>query len=71
MFHEDIDGISVNHGKSVFLSMVTDYIYLVPGRYSTYMDVKNTFDKKLSDQIKQIIERIGFEGIFDGEFMVG
>ncbi len=67
----NIDGISVNHGKSVFLSMVTDYIYLVPGRYSTYMDVKNTFDKKLSDQIKQIIERIGFEGIFDGEFMVG
>ena len=67
----NIDGISVNKGKSVFLSMVTKYVYLLPGRYSTYMDVMNVNDDKLSHQIKNIIYEIGYEGIFDGEFMIG
>ena len=67
----NIDGISVNHGESVFLSMVTDYIYLVPGRYSTYMDVLNVTNEELSSKIKKIIAQIGYEGIFDAEFMMG
>lgn len=67
----NIDGISVNHGKSVFLSMITDYVYLVPGRYSNYHNVMNPKDEDLNNKLKEIIRRIGYEGIFDGEFMKG
>jgi len=67
----NIDGISVNHGTSVFLSMITDYVYLVPGRYSNYLNVMNPKDEDLNNKLKEIIRRIGYEGIFDGEFMKG
>lgn len=67
----NIDGISVNHGKSIFLSMITDYVYLVPGRYSNYHNVYNPKDEDLNSKLKEIIRRIGYEGIFDGEFMKG
>ena len=67
----NIDGVSVNHGKSVFLSMVTEYINLIPGRFSKYMRVKNADDIELNGKLKKIIGKIGYEGIFDGEFMIG
>lgn len=67
----NIDALSVNHGKSVFLSMLTDFVYLVPGRYSTYLNVKNVDDNDLAQKIRKMIEKIGFEGVFDGEFMIG
>ena len=67
----NIDGISVNHGNSVFLSMITDYVYLVPGRYSNYHNVYNPKDADLNNKLKEIIRRVEYEGIFDGEFMKG
>lgn len=67
----NIDGVSVNHGNSVFLSMITEYVHLIPGRFSNYMRVKNANDDALNNKLKEIIKRIGYEGIFDGEFMLG
>ena len=67
----NIDGVSVDHGNSVFLSMMTDFVYLVPGRYSHYHNVSNPKDENLNEKLKEIIKRVGYEGIFDGEFMRG
>ena len=67
----NLDGISVNHGESVFLSMSIGYEYLVPGRYSTYLNVSNVKDDDLSKKLKCMIKEMHYEGIFDGEFMVG
>ena len=67
----NIDGLSVNHGKSVFLSMTTEYVYLLRGRDSGYIDVTNVTDLELAAKLKKMISEMGYEGIFSGEFMRG
>lgn len=67
----NIDGLSVNHGKSIFLSMTTQFVYLLRGRYSGYMDVTNVTNIELAEKLKKMIYEMSYEGIFDGEFMLG
>lgn len=66
-----IEGMSVAHGKEVFLSIASTYNYLLKNGYSPYMTVNNFNNPSLYTQIKNIIEEIRFEGIFEVEFLIG
>lgn len=64
------EGYSVNHGKNVFLSIETDYDYLIPNYYSPYMTVHNIRHQELVEPLNRMFGAIGFEGIFEVEFLV-
>ena len=62
-------GMSIKHGEQVLISTANDYLYLIPGYYSPYM---NTFEPPYPDvqqKIAAMIKEIGFEGIFSVEFL--
>ena len=62
-------GYSINHGQDVFISIGVDYLYLIPGYYSPYMNVFEPPYKEVQDKIAAMIKKIGFEGIFSVEFL--
>ncbi len=63
-------GFSVNHGEDVYLTIATDYLYLISGYYSPYMNVFQPPYPEVQDKIKEMIRKAGFEGIFSVEFVV-
>lgn len=66
-----IDGLSINQGKEIFLSMESTYTYLLPNSYSFTFTLKNCKDVEIYNAVKKIMTEIGFEGIFTIEFLVG
>lgn len=67
-----VEGCSVNHGKDTLLSIYSTYNYLIKGYYSPYR-TSGSFDKEdtIGKGLRGMIEEIGFEGIFDAEFLIG
>lgn len=67
-----VEGCSVNKGKSVLLSIYSIYNYLIKGYYSPFR-TSGSFDKEdtIGRGLRGMIEEIGFEGIFDAEFLLG
>ena len=67
-----VEGCSVNHGKDTLLSIYSIYNYLIKGYYSPYR-TSGSFDKEetIGKGLRGMIEEIGFEGIFDAEFLLG
>lgn len=65
-----LDGIVVNKGRDVFISIASTYTYILPDYYSMEMAVKNFTDKNLLKSFSAIFSEIGYEGIFSSEFMV-
>ena len=67
-----VEGCSVDHGKSTLLSIYSIYNYLIKGYYSPYR-TSGSFDKEdtIGKGLRGMIEEIGFEGIFDAEFLIG
>lgn len=66
-----LEGFSSNHGKDFFVSIVSFYKYNIKGYYSPYHDYKNFNNKDIYEKLHKIVEEIGFEGIFEIEFLVG
>lgn len=64
------DGFSINHGKDAIILTEVYQEYCIPDKYSPYWDVRNNTDLETTNKIKKIIEEIGFEGIFEFEFMI-
>lgn len=65
-----IEGFSVNHGRSLFLSIVSTYNYLLPDSYSPYMTVRNFDNSELYQKLSSLIREIGYEGILEIEFLI-
>ncbi len=66
-----LEGFSINKGKNCFIPMAVKYNYIIPGYYSPYMTAYTFENKVLKSKVESLIEDIGFEGIFDVEFLVG
>lgn len=65
-----VEGCSVNNGKDTLCSIYTTYNYMIKGYYSPYR-TSGSFDRPdVGAAIKGMIEEIGFEGVFDAEFLV-
>lgn len=65
-----IEGFAVNHGKEVFFGTTLTWKYLIKGYYSPYHDVTMFKDSEMEAKIKSMFEEIGFEGIFEIEFLI-
>ena len=62
-------GFAINHGKDVFISIAADYLYLIPGYYSPYMNVFNPPYPEVQEKIAAMLKEVEFEGIFSCEFV--
>lgn len=65
-----LEGVSVNKGKSVLISIASTYNYLLKDSYSPYMTVKNLQNEQIEIALKNMFKEIQFEGIFEVEFLV-
>ena len=64
------EGCSVNKGTSTLIAIKSTYKYNVPGYYAPFMDCETLKDEKLENILKAMLKEIGFEGIFEIEFVV-
>ena len=67
---QSYDGICINKGKDSFYIMQNNEVYHIPGKYAPFWISKNVDDKYFTDRASKMLEEIGFEGIFEFEFMV-
>lgn len=65
-----IEGYSFNKGKDMFAAIQCTYLYTIKGYYSPYHIDTPIEDSSLKSKIASMIEEIGFEGVFDAEFLV-
>ena len=68
---QSYEGISYNRGKDIFYIMQNNEVYHIPGNYAPFWISKNVDDKYFTDRASKMLEEIGFEGVFEFEFMVG
>lgn len=66
-----MEGFSIERGKDIFIAIACTYNYLLNKSYSPYMTVKNFNNNELYEKLKGIFEDIGYEGIFEIEFLIG
>lgn len=65
-----LEGFSCNKGNDVFISIESIYNYRLPMSYSPYMTVNNFRNKNnVFLGLNKMFEEIGFEGIFEIEFL--
>lgn len=65
-----LDGISFKKGKQVFISIASQYTYILPDYYSMEMIVNNFSNEKLQKSFNKIFSEIRYEGIFSSEFII-
>ena len=68
---QSYDGFSINGGKDVFFSVQNNEMFHIEGQYAPYWKNKNVDDKEFMEKAKGFITELGFEGIFEIEFLVG
>ena len=64
-----LEGFSVNRGKQTIITIASTYNYQLEDSYSPYMTVGSLRDASLKEKIQNMIEEVGFEGIFEVEFL--
>lgn len=67
---QSYDGFSINQGKDVFFTVQNNEMFHIPGQYAPYWKNKNVDDQDFMKKAKGFISEIGFEGIFEIEFLV-
>ena len=65
-----LDGIVVNHGKDVMISIASKYTYILPDYFSMEMNIFSLKDNKIKNYLSKMFEEIGYNGIFSAEFMI-
>lgn len=65
-----LEGFSINHGRTMFIGDQCTYLYNIKGYYSPYYSNQPFKNKELGEKLNAMLEEIGFEGIFEIEFIV-
>ena len=65
-----IEGFGAHKGKINFLAIASLYKYNIKGYYSPYHESFNFKNKDLKKILDAMIEQIGFEGIYEIEFLI-
>lgn len=64
------EGCSVNKGQSSLIAIKSTYKYAIPAYYSPFMECESLHDEKMKESLERMLAEIGFEGIFEIEFLV-
>lgn len=67
---QSYDGFSINQGNDVFFTVQNNEMFHIPGQYAPYWKNRNVDDQEFIKKAKGFISEIGFEGIFEIEFLV-
>lgn len=65
-----LEGYTINHGKEMQIITQMKWKYLIPGYYSPYHDVCMFSDKEMEKKLQAMFKEIGFEGVFEVEFLI-
>lgn len=65
-----IEGFTINHGKEIFFGTTLTWKYLIKGYYSPYHNVTMFENPEMGERLRSLFEEIGFEGIFEVEFLI-
>ena len=65
-----LEGYSINHGQDLQIVTQMTWKYLIPGYYSPYHDVIPFSNPEMEKRLKAMFKEIGFEGIFEVEFLI-
>lgn len=65
-----LEGFSVNHGNDMFITIASEYNYVMKDQYSPYMTCKNFDRPDVLEKLKSVMKEIGYEGIYEIEFLV-
>lgn len=65
-----LEGYTINNGKEMQIITQMKWKYLIQGYYSPYHDVCMFTDKEMERKLQAMFEEIGFEGIFEVEFLI-
>ena len=65
-----LEGYTINKGKDMQIITQMTWKYQIQGYYSPYHDVCMFKDKEMEAKLQSMFEEIGFEGIFEVEFLL-
>lgn len=65
-----LEGYTINQGKDMHIVTEMTWKYLIQGYYSPYHDVKMFENKDMEAKLQAMFEEIGFEGVFEVEFLI-
>ena len=65
-----LDGFSINEGKDICIPYFTNYIRFYKNSYGHYMTLAPFKDQSVLNQVKEILKKAKFEGIFSVEFLI-
>lgn len=65
-----LEGFTINKGKEMMIVTSLTWKYLIDGYYSPYHDVMMFDNPKMEAMLKEMFKEIGFEGIFEVEFLI-
>ncbi len=68
---QSYDGFAVNRGQDIFCTVQNNEVYHIPGQYAPFWSNKNVDDEEFISKATAMLSEIGFEGIFEFEFLVG
>lgn len=65
-----LEGYSIKHGKEIQIVTQMTYKYVIPGYYSPYSNVCEFTNKDMENKLTTMFREIGFEGVFEVEFLI-
>lgn len=65
-----LEGYTINNGKDMQIITQMTWKYLIQGYYSPYHDVSMFTDKEMERKLQAMFEEIGFNGVFEVEFLI-
>ena len=65
-----LEGFSIHNGADVHFSISVTYNYLLKDYYSPYLTVGKADNVQVNAALAQMLKEIGFEGIFEVEFLI-
>lgn len=66
-----LEGISVLAGRQCAIAIAVSFLFQPENKYGRYMRIGPSTDKELERKIFAMLEEIGYEGLFEAEFLVG
>jgi len=65
-----IEGFTIGKGSQLFIGTTLTWKYLIKGYYSPFHDVTMFNNPDMEKKLKAIFKEIGFDGIFEVEFLI-